>query len=157
PGAVASSAWVIQRSSCRCRSLRVPIAIKTSYGDPVLEASNFRSDADFNHGLLGKFPAMTRAEAQARLEREMAEVNQGVEISREVTFGDFTHNVYLPFCRRKWKTSTASTSEQRIKFHLVSEFGSIKFRNMLRDPLQDFLDRKAQSGLSLSVVDHLRW
>jgi integrase len=28
---------------------------------------------------------------------------------------------------------------------------------MRRDPLQDFLDRKAKSGLSFSVVDHLRW
>jgi integrase len=28
---------------------------------------------------------------------------------------------------------------------------------MRRDPLQDFLDQKAKSGLSFSVVDHLRW
>jgi integrase len=106
---------------------------------------------------LGKYPVVSKAEAQARLEGAMAEVNQGAEISPETTFGDFVRNVHLPFCRRKWKASTASTSVQRINFHLISEFDSIELRKMRRDPLQDFLDQKARSGLSFSVVDHLRW
>jgi CO dehydrogenase nickel-insertion accessory protein CooC1 len=29
--------------------------------------------------------------------------------------------VYLPFCRRSWKESTAGTSEQMVKSHLVPE------------------------------------
>jgi hypothetical protein len=46
---------------------------------------------------------------------------------------------------------------QRINFHLISGFDTIELRKMRRDPLQDFLDQKAKSGLSFSVVDHLRW
>jgi hypothetical protein len=38
---------------------------------------------------LGKYPVVSKAEAQARLEGEMAEVKQGAEISPEATFGDF--------------------------------------------------------------------
>ena len=75
---------------------------------------------------LGKYPVVSKAEAQARLEGEMAEVNQGAEISPETSFGDFVRNVHLPFCCRKWKASTASTSVQRINFHLISEFDSIE-------------------------------
>ncbi len=106
---------------------------------------------------LGKIPAVSKAEAQKRLEREMAEVNQGREISPEVTFGGFVRHNYLPFGRRKWKASTASTSEQRIKSHRLAAFDPIELRKIRRNPLQDFLDRKAASGLSFSVVDHLRW
>jgi integrase len=106
---------------------------------------------------LGKYPVVSKAEAQARLEQKMAEVNQGTAISPEMTFGDFVRNVHLPFCRRKWKASTTSTSEQRLRFHLVSEFDSIELRKLRRNQLQDLLDKKAESGLSFSVVDHLRW
>ena len=41
------------------------------------------------------------------------------------TFEQFVNEVYLPFGRRSWKESTAETSEQIIKTHLVTEFGRL--------------------------------
>lgn len=35
-------------------------------------------------------------------------------------FGDFVMQVYLPFYKRKWKTSTAVTNEDRLRYHLTS-------------------------------------
>ena len=72
------------------------------------------------------------------------------------TFEQFTKEVYLPFCRRSWKESTAGTSEQIIGSHLVPEFGASLLHSIRREELQDFLDRKALN-LSESVVSHLRW
>jgi integrase len=49
------------------------------------------------------------------------------------------------------------TTEDRIRHHLVSEFGGATLGTFNRDRLQQFLDEKAATGLSFSMVDHLRW
>ena len=72
------------------------------------------------------------------------------------TFEQFVSDVYLPFGRRSWKESTAGTSEQIVKTHLVPELGRQLLHALRREGLQDLLDRKALD-LSLSVVSHLRW
>src|SRR5580698_4618775 len=68
---------------------------------------------------------MTKAEAEAVLSAMLRSINSGVaQTARAVyTFEQFTRDVYLPFCRRSWKESTAGTSEQIVKSHLVSELG----------------------------------
>ena len=63
----------------------------------------------------------------------------------------------MPFYKRKWKASTAATNEGRVKHHITSDFGEREIGSFTRTELQDFLDEKAMSGLSFSVVDHLRW
>src|SRR5262245_23726071 len=68
----------------------------------------------------------------------------------------FVGDVYLPFGHRTWKASTASTSEQIVKSHLIPEFGERLLQAISREELQDFLDRKVLE-LSSSVVSHLRW
>ena len=85
-------------------------------------------------------------------------INSGAtQTARPVyTFEQFINDVYLPFCRRSWKESTAGTSEQIVKSHLVPEFGKTLLHAIRREELQDFLDRKALD-LSASVVCHLRW
>jgi integrase len=65
-------------------------------------------------------------------------------------------DVYLPFCRRSWRESTAGTSEQIVKSHLIPELGKSLLHGVKREELQDLLDRKALD-LSSSVVSHLRW
>jgi integrase len=72
------------------------------------------------------------------------------------TFEQFINEVYLPFCRRSWKESTAGTSEQIVKSHLIPEFGKDLLHTIRREKLQDFLDRKAMD-LSSSPVAHMRW
>jgi integrase len=101
---------------------------------------------------------MTKAEAEVVLSAILREINCGrAEAARPVyTFEQFVNEVYLPFCRRSWKESTAGTSEQIIQTHLISEFGKLLVHGVRREEMQDFLDRKARE-LSSSVVSHLRW
>ena len=57
--------------------------------------------------------------------------------------------------RKKWKRSTALTSENRITHHLA-EFGETRLTAITLKALQAFLGRKA-AELSRSMVAHLRW
>jgi len=70
---------------------------------------------------------------------------------------EFLEQVYLPFYRGKWKESTAGTSENRLRHHIGKELGTQRLEDLTLAPLQQFLEQKATSGLSFSVVDHLRW
>lgn len=108
--------------------------------------------------LLGRQSQMTRAEAEGVLSAVLRTINSGAgQTAKPVyTFGQFVSEVYLPFCRRSWKESTAGTSEQIVKSHLVPEFGKVLLHGIGREELQDFLDGKARD-LSSSVVSHLRW
>jgi integrase len=108
--------------------------------------------------MLGRQSQMTRADAEGVLSAVLREINTGVvHAARPVyTFGQFVSDVYLPFGRRSWKESTAGTSEQIVKSHLVPELGKILLHAIRREELQDLLDRKAE-GLSSSVVSHVRW
>jgi hypothetical protein len=70
---------------------------------------------------------------------------------------EFINTTYLPFHRGKWKKSTQGTSENRIQHHIVKGIGATAIKDFSLTSLQEFLDRKAEQGLSFSVVDHLRW
>jgi integrase len=73
-----------------------------------------------------------------------------------ITFGDFLEGVALPFYRSKWKPSTASTSDNRIRHHLLAEFAEDKLTALGLKRLQAFLSSKATT-FSRSIVAHLRW
>ncbi len=101
---------------------------------------------------------MTKAQAQAELATILAPLNnREAGPSDTCTFSEFMQQTYLPFYRRKWKDSTAATNQDRIRYHLVSEFRERRLGSLTRDELQSFLDQRAEAGLSFSTVDHLRW
>jgi len=108
--------------------------------------------------VLGRCSQMGRGEAEAALSAILQPINSGVAKGPRTlyTFNQFIEKVYLPFCRRTWKESTAGTSEQIVKTHLIPEFGKVLLPAIQRGELQDLLDRKAQE-LSSSPVRHLRW
>jgi integrase len=107
---------------------------------------------------LGLITKVTKAEAQRVLAAILAPLNsRDTPPSKSWLFADFMEQLYLPFYRRKWKRATALTTEDRLKHHLVSEYGSCTLGTFNREQLQDFLDGKAAGGLSYSMVDHLRW
>ena len=107
---------------------------------------------------LGKVSKMSKGDAEKELAKILAPINAGEKVASEITtFWDFVMQVYLPFYRRKWKHSTIGTNDSRIRFHLMSEFSRRHLGEFNRDQLQNFLDRKAASGLSFSTVNHLRW
>ena len=108
--------------------------------------------------VLGLCSKMTKGEAESAMAAILHPINEGTARGpRPVyTFGQFVEDVYLPHGRRGWKESTAGTSEQIIRKHLLPEFATDLLHTIRRDQLQDFLDRKA-AELSFSVVAHLRW
>ena len=107
---------------------------------------------------LGKVSEMPKSKAQAGLALILAPINGKVSSPTETcAFGDFVEQIYLPFYRRKWKSSTAMENEGRIRHHLCGEFAAESLRKFRRDDLQALLDRKAALGRSFSVVDHLKW
>lgn len=108
--------------------------------------------------VLGRCSQITKAEAEAILSSILRDINSGVAKTTKAvyTVEQFILDVYLPFCRRSWKESTAATSEQIVKSHLIPELGKSLLHAVRRDELQDLLDRKA-GDLSASVVSHLRW
>lgn len=107
---------------------------------------------------LGDAGKMTKSQANRTLAEIVAPLNANQEDrSEDWKFGDFVNQVYLPFYRRKWKSSTAASNADRLRHHLTSEFDGKPLVSFTRDGLQDFLDRKAAAGLSFSTADHLRW
>jgi len=107
---------------------------------------------------LGQKSEMTKAEAKGLLDSILAPLNARQEPQTgNMPLGSYIRDVFFPFCRRKWKRSTRMTTEDRINYHIVPEFEDSALRTIGRVALQDLLDRKAATGLSFSVVTHLRW
>jgi len=73
---------------------------------------------------LGLYSKLTRSAAQEKQAVFMQEVNARLATAPDpsVTFGDFLEGVALPFYRVKWKASTASTTESRMRYHLLGEY-----------------------------------
>jgi integrase len=119
----------------------------------------FWYQSDGKHSkVLGRASQMTKSDAEAVLSAILRPINCGAAQGAKpvYTFEQFIKDVYLPFCRRNWKESTAGTSEQIVQTHLVPELGGCLLHGIRREELQDLLDRKALE-LSSSVVSHLRW
>ena len=109
--------------------------------------------------ILGPCSSLSRPEALSEMARVLRPVNDraGEPIVRVWMVGDWIRDAFLPFIRRKWKLSTASTSGDRIRKHLIADFESVELQSVTRDLLQQYLEQKAAAGLSFSLVDHLRW
>ena len=108
--------------------------------------------------VLGKVGKVTKSQAQDKLAEILAPINTRLQgPSEDWKFGDFVSQVYLPWYKRKWKSSTTDCNTDRLEHHVSCEFEGRTLRSFTRGELQDFLDRKSTAGLSFSTVDHLRW
>ena len=107
--------------------------------------------------VLGLVKDMTKSEAREAVGKIIAEMEKKRQGNRIWRFGEFVSEVYFPYYGRKWKASTRVNNMNRVAIHLVETFGARELTSLRRDELQDFLDGKAQAGLSFSTVDHLRW
>jgi integrase len=107
---------------------------------------------------MGSVSSVPKAQARGELDAILSPINSRADApSPTRKWGDFVKNTYLPFYRRKWKRSSASTNEDRLRVHLEPIYGERTLGSFNRDELQTMLDQKAASGLSYSVVAHLRW
>jgi integrase len=102
---------------------------------------------------------MSRPEALAKMATLLQPVNlhAGERDPRTWTVAEWIRDMFLPLCRRKWKLSTASTTGDRIRKHLMTDLGSLQIQSVTRELLQQYLEQKATTGCSFSLVDHLRW
>jgi hypothetical protein len=102
---------------------------------------------------------MSRPEALAAMAKLLQPVNAdaGQWIPRIWTVAQWIRETFLPVYGRKWKLSTASTTGDRIRKHIIADLGALEMPSITRDLLQQYLEQKAAAGVSFSVVDHLRW
>jgi integrase len=120
--------------------------------------AQWREDGHRRKRTLGSVSSVPKAQARGELDAILSPINSrayGPSPTRK--WGEFVTNTYLPFYRRKWKQSSASTNEDRLRVHLEPIYGERTLGSFNRDELQTMLDQKAESGLSYSVVAHLRW
>lgn len=104
--------------------------------------------------------SLTKSEVEDKRVEFMRTINGGdpkEDEPRPVLLQEFVNQVYFPFQRGKWKSSTRESSESRIQHHILKELGNRPVEAFTLSGLQAFLERKAGAGLSFSVVDHLRW
>ena len=108
--------------------------------------------------VLGRCSEMSKGQAESEMASILEPLNEkaGKRQIPQYTFRQYVEDVYLPVCRRKWKESTWMTSEPTITFHLLPPFGAKLMKDLKRDTMQAFLDRKARTH-SDSIVGHLRW
>ena len=110
--------------------------------------------------VLGRAP-MTEGGAWAELQRKyLNSINEGVGFPQTLpsNFKEYVTRVFVPQRRENWKEdSTQKTTLERFGNYLFPAFESCELRDLTRDKLQQFLYERATSGLSKSVVDHLRW
>jgi len=73
---------------------------------------------------LGRVSQVPKSKAQAELDAILAPINsRAASPSPAKLFGEFVTDTYLPFYMRKWKLSSASTNEGRLKVHLLPIYG----------------------------------
>src|SRR5262249_12526606 len=98
--------------------------------------------------ILGPCVEMTRPEALAQMAKLLQPVNAhaGQVISRIWTLADWIRDSFLPFSRRQWKLSTASTTGDRIRKHILTDLGPLEMSSVTRDLLQEYLEQKAARG-----------
>jgi integrase len=109
--------------------------------------------------VLGACAQLTEGGARAILQEILRPINEGAGFRSclPTNFRDYILKVFLPQRRKKWRDSTDITTTERFDHHLLPRFGDCELVEFTRDRLQQFLDEKASSGLSKSVLDHLRW
>lgn len=122
--------------------------------------AQWREDGRGRTRILGRCSDLSRDEAKAELKRIVAPVSAraaSARISNAVDIATFLESEYLTVKSRVWKDSTRRTTEQIIQTHIVADLGRRALNSVTRRELQAHLDKKASSGLSSSVVGHIRW
>jgi integrase len=107
--------------------------------------------------VLGLVKSMSKSQAREAVSAIVTAENAKRRENHNWQFGEFVEQVYFPYYTRKWKNSTRENNVSRVSVHLVQPFRHRELSTFKRDELQDVLDAKVASGLSFSVVDHLRW
>jgi integrase len=99
---------------------------------------------------------ISKAEAQKRFVEILQPLsNARNETNSNVTVREFVEDVFLPFCRKRWKPLTDKARTDSIRRYILTAFGDSRLASLRRDELQAFLDERRH--MARSLVDHLRW
>lgn len=90
---------------------------------------------------LGLCTKMTKADAEDKLREIIQPVNESAG-AVDYTLQGYARTVVFPRYERKWKASTAQTTEDRIDHHILEEVRNRPLSSFTRTNLQDFLDHK---------------
>ena len=75
---------------------------------------------------------MSTTDAEKKRDEFMRTLNGSQEPdsdgTRPLKLREFIEQQYLPFCRKKWKASTAGTSEDRIRPHIIADIADRTMR-----------------------------
>ena len=118
------------------------LQVVSTHGKRKMWILQYRDGGSKKYYTIGLYAKMSKSEAQQAQAEFMKEVNMKAATAPDphVTFGDFLEGVALPFLRSKWKGSTRDTTENRIRHHLLAEFGQEKLARPHLKGLQAFLD-----------------
>jgi integrase len=134
------------------------LQVVSTHGKRKMWILQYRDGGSKKYHTIGLYSKMSKSDAQQAQAEFMKEVNARTASAPDphITFGDFLEGVALPFLRSKWKGSTRDTTENRIRHHLLEEFGPEKLQSLSLKRFQAFLGARAATH-SKSVVAHLRW
>lgn len=103
--------------------------------------------------------AKTKSAAKDEAAAYLVPVNREREsraVGSAMTLGAYAEHVYIPFGLLKWKASTAITTPQRVRQHIVAgELSGVPISKLDRTKMQAFLSARSLS--SRSVVSKLRF
>jgi integrase len=148
-----------ERKTVRRKRFQRGCVRKVKHGRRWVWIGKYYEDGTGRTKVLGRYADLTEGGAWAKLQEYLRPLNEqaGLRQGLPSNFREYVLNIFLPQRRKKWKDSTDQTTTERIGTHLFAAFESFELGNLTRDRLQRFLDDKARSGLSRSVVSHLRW
>jgi integrase len=148
-----------ERITVRRKRFQIGCLRKMKRGRQWIWIGKYYENGEGRTRVLGNCVQMTEGGARAKLQEILYPINQGAGFrpGLPTNFRDYVLKVFLPQRRKKWKASTDITTTERFKIYLLTGLGDYQMTELTRDRLQLFLDEKVSSGLSTSVVDHLRW
>lgn len=117
-------------------------------------------DANGKQCITEPLDAKTRAQAKSKMVEFLIPLNQqtggGKPVPDLTTLAWFTEHVYIKYGMQKWKGSTAATTTQRLKQHVINgSLGQTPVTKLTRDVMQAFLDQYRDRPLTF--VNHLRF
>ena len=134
---------------------------KVKHGSKRVWIGKYYENGRSRTRVLGLLAQMSEGEAWAELQTKyLNPVNEGLGFRQTLpsNFKEYVQRVFIPQRRENWKEdSTEKTTLERYKNYLFPAFEGFELRDLTRDKLQQFLKERTTSGLSRSVVDHLRW
>src|SRR6266566_9972655 len=90
----------------------------------------------------GGVKEITKSDAQLKADAILAPINTAARTSPDMAFDQFVELDFFPWYRRKWKTSTRGTTEDRINRHLIKRFKGVMLTKITALQLQQVLDEK---------------